>query len=399
MAKALDVPAIGRVLRSLLAAELAAQGKRVTQAEASLWQDNVTVDEEGLGVDSLGRLGCAAAVNAFFRLHEIGVEDYLLAERSLARWAEIVAVALAEGTSGFTFSTSGSTGEPKPCGHDHAALAAEAAHWAGVFAERERVIQLVPAHHLYGFMFTVLLPLHSGMSVLDLRAAGAGKMFRSLRQDDLIVAHPTALSLLLRTVPALPSGIVVVSSTAPLPKATAQALGAKGAAHVYEVYGSSETAGIASRCDAEEEFTLLPHWQRRESGAEPSIISRLTGAEHALPDRVIWLDERRFTLQGRKDGAVQVAGVNVFPEAIARRIAAHPDVAECAVRLDRTLAEPRLKAFVVPAPGVAVDRLATALERWAAENLSPPERPVRFDIGPALPRNDLGKLADWSRAA
>jgi long-chain acyl-CoA synthetase len=105
-----------------------------------------------------------------------------------------------------------------------------------------------------------------------------------------------------------------------------------------------------------------------------------------------------FTLDGRKDGAVQAAGINVFPASIAARIAAHPAVAECTVRLDRPLPEPRLKAFVVPAT-LDAGSLMVELERWAANNLTTPERPIRFNLGPTLPRNEMGKLADWSSAA
>lgn len=398
MAASLGIDAIGRVIRSLLAAELAASGKRVTQAEASLWPDDLTVDEEGLGVDSLGRIGCAAAVNAFFRLHEVGVEDYLLAERSLARWAEIVAYSLNEGTTGITFATSGSTGEPKPCGHDHATLEEETAHWARVFGDRRRIIQLVPSHHLYGFIFTALLPTQLGVEVRDLRAAGAGTLARTLGGDDLLIGHPTVLAMLVRMLPALPGGIVIVSSTAALPRATADTLRGKGAAAVHEIYGSSETAGIATRSDQDGGFHLLPRWRPGGAGDDASIIAAATGEEVPLPDRVTWAVDGSFTLDGRKDGAVQVAGINVFPASIAARIAAHPAVAECTVRLDRTLPEPRLKAFVVPADQGAAS-LALELERWAANNLTAPERPIRFDLGPTLPRNEMGKLADWSSAA
>lgn len=402
MAKQLGTEAIGRVIRSLLAGELAAMGKRITHAEASLWPDDLTVDAEGIGVDSLGRLACAAAVNAFFRLHEVGVEDYLLAERSLARWAEIVAFALGDGTSGITFMTSGSTGEPKPCPHDHATLAEETAHWAGVFADRQRIVQLVPAHHLYGFLFTILLPERLGVPVCDLRAAGAGTLARMLGAGDLIVGHPAMLALLVRMLPTLPAGIVVASSTAPLPRATEEALRARGAAAVHEIYGSSETAGIASRTDPDRGFVLLPRWRQGGAGDAASIIAAASGMEMPLPDRVAWQADGSLVLQGRKDGAVQVAGINVFPAAIAERIAARPGVAECVVRLDQGLSEPRLKAFVVPRPdSTAADGagdLADALERWAVAELAEAERPIRFDIGPALPRNEMGKLVDWARA-
>jgi 4-coumarate--CoA ligase len=73
-------------------------------------------------------------------------------------------------------------------------------------------------------------------------------------------------------------------------------------------------------------------------------------------------------------------------------------VAEVSVRLDTSLPEPRLKAFVVPAAGADTQRLPAELTAWCASRLAAPERPVRFDLGTAMPRNELGKMADWSGA-
>ena len=55
----------------------------------------------------------------------------------------------------------------------------------------------------------------------------------------------------------------------------------------------------------------------------------------------------------------------------------------------------RLKAFVVPAAGAAGDWLAEELDAWCGRELRDAERPRRFAIGAALPRNAMGKLADW----
>ncbi|WP_407927902.1 AMP-binding enzyme [Belnapia arida] len=104
-------------------------------------------------------------------------------------------------------------------------------------------------------------------------------------------------------------------------------------------------------------------------------------------------------LHGRKDHAVQVGGVNVYPDRIAARLREHPLVADCVVRLDSCLAEPRLKAFAIPAPGAEPQRLAAELEAWCRSAFPAPERPVRIDCGPALPVSELGKLTDWEAAA
>jgi acyl-coenzyme A synthetase/AMP-(fatty) acid ligase len=98
---------------------------------------------------------------------------------------------------------------------------------------------------------------------------------------------------------------------------------------------------------------------------------------------------------GRRDDAVQVGGMNVFPARVAHVLMLHPHVREAAVRLMRPDEGQRLKAFVVAQPGTDVDALRAALPAWAAERLATPERPAAWTFGPRLPRQASGKCADW----
>jgi 4-coumarate--CoA ligase len=397
-----DLPAeaVLRMLRPLLAQEIAAAtGRRIDPAEAEAWPDDVALGEEGLGLDSLGVMACAAAVDRLFQLHETGAEGYLLLDRRLSAWAEIVRAALRHGVSGFTFATSGSTGAPRLVSHPLRALLEEARFWAATFADRRRVVLGVPAHHIYGCLFGVLLPEAVGVPVLSRRAATPAALARDLVAGDLLVGFPAGHALLAATGARLPADLAATSSTALLPRETAIALRGAGVARLVEIYGSSETAGIGWRDSPDAPFRLLPRWRPGGAGEASSLIEAATGAEIALPDRVAWQPGGLLTPTGRKDNAVQVAGTNVWPARVAAEIAAHPDVAEAAVRLDTGLPVPRLKAFVVPRPGANGACLEAALAAWCASRLSPPERPVRFDLGPALPRNDMGKAADWEMAA
>ncbi|NKE44238.1 AMP-binding protein [Roseomonas frigidaquae] len=396
---ALSDAALLRLLRSLLPQELGgAGGRAITPAKAAVWPAELSLGAEGLGLDSLELVTCAAAVNELFRLHESGVEDYLLAERRLDAWCHIIRAGMQDGTTGITFRTSGSSGAPRRFTHAHAALAAEAAHWAGIFADRRRIIQLVPAHHIYGFLFTILLPEALGVPVVDGRALSPGRLARLLRGDDLLVGFPAGWTPMLRSLDRLPDGIRATSSTAPLPAATHHALREAGAAQVVEVYGSSETAGLAARSVPEAPFALLPRWRPGQAGEAASVIEVATGAEIALPDRCEWLGGGTLRLLGRKDDAVQVGGVNVYPARVAARLAAHPLVSDAAVRLDATLPEPRLKAFVTLHTPRERAGAHAALEAWCRENLPAAERPVSIELGGRLPRNALGKLSDWASA-
>jgi acyl-coenzyme A synthetase/AMP-(fatty) acid ligase len=142
-------------------------------------------------------------------------------------------------------------------------------------------------------------------------------------------------------------------------------------------------------------FTLLPRWRRGSDGDIASIIETATGLQVPLPDCAAWSDSARLTLLGRKDMAVQVGGINVFPAQVAGRLATHPLVAEAVVRLDAELPEPRLRAFVTLRAGGPAAPALRELEAWCRSTMAAAERPVRIDIGRTLPRNALGKSADW----
>ena len=132
------------------------------------------------------------------------------------------------------------------------------------------------------------------------------------------------------------------------------------------------------------------------AGARASIIEAATDQAVSLPDRAEWDAAGGLRMLGRKDRAVQVGGINVFPAQVAARLAAHPLVAEATVRLDTDLPEPRLKAFVTLRGRKAHAPAARALEAWCRDNFPAPERPVLIEIGQALPRNAMGKMTDWA---
>ncbi|WBV43493.1 4-coumarate--CoA ligase [Pseudoroseomonas cervicalis] len=396
MLPTLSRAAILRVLRSLLAAELASLSRRqIAPATAAGWGEDLALGAEGLALDSLERVGVATAINRLFHIHEVGVEDMLLSLHRLGEWAELVERVLQEGTSGLTFYSSGSTGAPHGHTHAEAALAAETAFWAARFAGCRRIVHLVPAHHIYGFLFAAALPEALGVPVADGRALSPAALRQALEPGSLLVGFPLGFRRLLGELGRLPPGVQATSSTGPLPVALHRALLEAGMEAVHVIYGSSETAGIGVSAAPDDPFTLLPRWRPGGAGEAASLVEVATGAEWPLPDRVAWLPDGRFQLQGRKDEAVQVGGVNVYPAEVARRLEQQPGVAACAVRLDTTLPEPRLKAFIVPAGQADLAALSEALDLWARHHLAAPSRPVHFSFGPALPLSPLGKPADW----
>lgn len=390
-----QAPALGRVVSDLLAAELAqARPGRVLPPRP--WPEDLDLAAD-LGADSLDLMAAATSLADFLGAAQA---DALIAARRLGDWIAAAQALAARPAAGarLVFRTSGSSGTPKRCPHALAALWREAAELARILPGRTRILAAVPAHHIYGFLWTVLLPQAYGapLPVADLRGASPAALPALLAPGDLVVAYPDYWDALAALAPAIPPGVAGVSSTAPLGDATARALGAAGL-RLVQVYGSSETAGVGWRDSPDQPYRLFSYWRR---DGEDRLAREGRGADGeggvvALQDRLDWRAGDAFLPAGRRDAAVQVAGTNVFPAYVAEVLALHPQVLECAVRPMRPDEGSRLKAFVVARAGSDAAALRAALDAWMRARLVPAERPAAFSFGAALPRQPNGKLADW----
>jgi 4-coumarate--CoA ligase (photoactive yellow protein activation family) len=386
-----------RVVTDLLAAELGAMRPGRPPPPAP-WAPGVEFVRD-LGADSLDLMGLGTALVDTLHL-DGGIDERLLARPCLADWVDSARAGLDASGLALTFRTSGSSGDPKRCTHALATLGQEADALAALVPGRRRILSAVPSHHIYGFLFTVLLPQRLAgtgamLDVVDVRQAAPSALAGLTRAGDLVVAHPLWWEAAAQCTPAFPADVVGVTSTAPCPDTLADALAAAGL-RLLQVYGSSETAGVGWRDRAGTSFALLPHWTRAQ---DPDALLRTLrdGSTRSCPlqDRLEWTDASRFLPAGRIDAAVQVGGTNVFPAYVADVLAQHPDVHEAAVRLMRPDEGRRLKAYVVARPDADVAALRAALPAWAAQRLASPERPVAWTFGPRLPRQASGKPADW----
>jgi 4-coumarate--CoA ligase (photoactive yellow protein activation family) len=391
----LDRGAIRLVAEDRLRAEIAAaRAGNLDSLPPRPWPDDLPIGAGGLGADSLEILALAAAMNETFHIHDHGTEDFLLARKSFGAWVDLAQEAQRGHAGRLSFQSSGSSGTPKRCTHALDRLVAEADEHAGRLRPL-RVLSAVPAHHIYGFIFSVLLPLRAGCARIDIR----GRLPRreACQPGDVLVSFPEHWRYLARSWDRLPA-VTGVSSAAPLPPEMARELRERGLGRLVEIYGSSETAGLAWRERPDQPYELLRGWMvERAPEAEGVLHLRQGGAAFATPDLVTMAGPRAFHLRGRADGAVQVGGVNVYPEAIARALEAHPLVGQARVRLAAQAEGGRLKALVVPRDAGADEAaLRAAIDAWMAHNLGNAERPRSVTIVPSLPRTAMGKDADWA---
>ena len=396
---------LSAVLQSLLAAELrASRGRagadlRLPRGLPPVWPDSLPIGgpgADGLGCDSLETLWLAAAVNEMFHLHEAGVETYLPGAATFGDWIDQVEAAWRSGVASITVTTSGTTGQPKRCPHALDALLTEAAYLGRLFRDRRRVVSLMPAHHVYGVLFAALLPDALAVPQVDASSLGASEVARILAPGDLVATFPERWQWLERSLPGWPENTAGVVSTAPCPPSLIAALLGRGLSGMTEVYGSSETAGVAVRQWPDAAYTLMPHWEFAAplDDEAPEIIHR-SGKNVGLPDRIRSSEGRRFCLAGRRDGAVQVGGMNVHPDRVSARMRGCPGVREALVRLMRPDEGARLKVYVVPEDGVDLTALRDFLSDWVQAELPVAERPTAITFGSELPTNILGKQSDW----
>ncbi|SFX54496.1 AMP-binding enzyme [Marinospirillum alkaliphilum] len=405
----LSAAALLDVLRSLLADELGhLRCLPAHEVHAEQWNHATCISRSqsaaalSLGADSLERLALATRVTDFFQLRETGVEDYLLRKDSLGEWVELIRLSRARGSRDLTFQTSGSSGIPSQCDHRWLTLLNEVGHFHAVFTDVlqqpvRRVIALVPCHHIYGFLFTLLLPDIHQLPVVRGHQALQLVMQRQLQPGDLLVGHPFIWAQISRSGKVFPAGVMGLTSTGPADPAVLEALLAQQLGNITEIYGATETAGVGYRLHHQQPFTLLPRWQRDAHHPASLLDASMQNAPAVcLPDHLQWFDERHFCPIGRKDHAVQVGGINVFPRQIEQWLESLPEVASARVRLMTPAEGQRLKAFIVPEnPLQPLDELSELLQQRCEQHLAAVERPRHFSFGDVLPAGAYGKAADW----
>ncbi len=299
-----------------------------------------------------------------------------------------------------TVWTSGSTGEHQRHEKTARQLCGEARVLAREFAmgPGARVLATVPPHHIYGLLFSVLVPLVGGAAFVRghyLHAGTVAAAVQRWRATILVTvpAHLRALKILER--PALDGLLHVVSSGAPLPASSAAMLRERLGLVATEVLGSTETGGIAVRTGAGP-WKPLPGVKIEIEGEKDEgrlLVDSPFLPEHASrPFRtqdVVRRSAGGFEHLGRIDGVVKVGGKRVSLAEVQDRFLAVEgvdDVAVTSVEVGGARGT-ELVALVV-APGWAAEALRSHLRPW----LDPVVIPRRLRLVDAIPRGENGKV-------
>ncbi|MBS0545685.1 MAG: AMP-binding protein [Proteobacteria bacterium] len=316
--------------------------------------------------------------------------------------------------------TSGSTGEPKrvrkTLAQFEAEIAALEALW-GDTLEGATVVATAPHHHIYGLLFRLLWPLSAGRTFDCVTCANPDTLAArlALLGDNVLVSSPAQLSRLPELVPLAtlqPPPRIMFSSGGPLPAEAAAAFRDQLGSAPTEVFGSTETGGVAWRRRTEGEqgdaWTPLPGVG---VDASPDGALRLSSpfladdAPWVMDDGVHLLGDGRFQLRGRLDRVVKIEEKRLSLPELEARLGEHPWVgAAAAVALSGRRQSVGV-ALVLSAAGrqqfAAHGRRATTqhLRRHLARYFDAVLLPRHWRFPPHLPINERGKLTHAAVAA
>jgi acyl-coenzyme A synthetase/AMP-(fatty) acid ligase len=301
--------------------------------------------------------------------------------------------------------TSGSTGQPKPYPklwrsvHGSNACNARAIRAAleelgGKPVTTPAVVATVPPQHMYGMELSVLLPLLGGMAVHAARPLFPADIARTLAEvpePRVLVSTPVHLRTMVESDQVMPSTALIISATAPLDAALAQAVERRLGGRVLEMFGSTETCVFARRYTA-----IQPHWTlypgvQLEPGPQGTWVNApWFAAPVQLQDIIELQGPDTFIVRGRNADLIEVAGKRASLSDLTRRLLAVPGVKDAAVFQPEPDAVGVIRriAAVVVAPGL---RAPEVLQRLAP-SVDPAFMPRPLLIVEALPRNELGKL-------
>jgi acyl-coenzyme A synthetase/AMP-(fatty) acid ligase len=239
--------------------------------------------------------------------------------------------------------TGGSTGMPQIWSKTAGNLFGEGFSLASHFrvTEKDCIVATVPPYHIYGLLFSVILPLVSGASVMRDTPAFPGEIVDTIREEGatLLAGIPPHYRAL-RGKKIAPSSLrLAFSSAGMLDTEDNKAFFHLNNIGIAEVYGSTETGGIAARNRhlGETSFTAFPAVSWKIKDERLCVRSTFLSPELSLAgdgffttgDRVAAEGISRFSLRGRTDEITKVGGKRVDLEEISAIIKKVPAVSDC----------------------------------------------------------------------
>lgn len=301
--------------------------------------------------------------------------------------------------------TSGSSGTPKAIHKTLNQLSVEVEILHSLWGEKIhncRVESTVSHQHIYGLLFRVLWPLCAGNPFARHSLEFPEQITHHANQNTVLVSSPALLKRL--TEEHLPTRLrCLFSSGGPLPFTAANHAEELFNFRPIEVFGSTETGGIAYRQQITEQtpWSLFP---KVEAELNQENCLRLRSAHidptgwYQTADECEFVSENQFILKGRTDRIIKVEEKRVSLVEVEKRVDQLDYVQECAV-IPMQQAERLILAAAIVLTDSGNAKLAelgkgkfwlllrNELRRW----LEPIAVPRSFRVVKEIPLNSQGK--------
>jgi acyl-coenzyme A synthetase/AMP-(fatty) acid ligase len=298
--------------------------------------------------------------------------------------------------------TGGSTGKPKVWSKSPRNLWAEAFFLKEKFAlsEKDLFVSTVPPYHIYGLLFTVLAPFAAHAQILPDIYTFPQEIISTINKHKATVLvsvpiHYRALKVDNLSAPTLK---VAFSSSGVLNRADALHFHKKTGLGITEIYGSTETGGIAAHNIVEHIEGWKPFdvvsWKIEEKrlSIKSDFVSAEMEKDHEgyclTGDEAAAGKNNRFLLLGRADGIVKVAGKRVDLMDVQNKIRTLPTVRDALVV---SLPAEKGRESVIAA-AVVCDLTEIHLKKLLMDMLEPYAVPRRFKIVSSIAATATGKI-------
>jgi len=308
---------------------------------------------------------------------------------------------------GLVVHTSGTTGRAQAIPKKLVQLASEVATLEQLFGERmgdAQIISTVSHQHIYGLLFKILWPLTAGRA-LHAETMQYPEQLLECLEKSVLISSPAHLKRLPAHL-SWPSCRLVFCSGGVLPADAALACAVMLGSTPLEVYGSSETGGIACRQRSnatDDAWLAMPDVQWRigdNSLLEVRSPHLFDDAWLTLSDRVEAAQHGTFILKGRSDRIVKIEEKRISLDALEQKLTASPLVGEARLLVMRAQREHVAAVLVLSDAGrqfmelhgkLALNRQFKSALHDVAEAVAVPRRWRYVD---ALPLNAQGKTTE-----
>ncbi len=294
--------------------------------------------------------------------------------------------------------TSGSTGKPKGVSKSLANLQAELEDLSSLFAARSKnavALSSVSHQHLYGLLFKVLWTLFYARPFVEEQLQFPEDL---PEQPAVLISSPALLKRLCSPLPQEKRPKLIFSSGGALDLAAAQQCSILLGCWPFEIYGSTETGGIALRQQKTPRSLWLPlprvRVRQHQDQQRLEILS-----PYCSPDRWLLTDDRvqlmpaGFELLGRVDRIVKIEEKRVSLTQVEQVLQGCLPIGAQVRVIPWQMGKRQVLAAIIAASGelrrqIDVKQLSVIL----AEHVESVAVPKKWQMVEYLPLNSMGKV-------